>query len=177
MPRQLIEPHPGDKRYVRRKQGKFTKSQDDVGRSLSADRRKKAKAAAKKGEGDRGDRKRDRTQPDVEGARPGGVGQCQHAAEPDLDDEHPKGQGRCKQELGPVRMSESSGEGHTAQEGEGDQCGGVVRKRVLACGHHEGDDAYGAERQKPEPGSGGGAHRGLSRRRRRRSRRGLWLDT
>ena len=57
MPRQLIEPHPGDKRYVRRKGGKFTKSQDDVGRSLSADRRRKAKRVAKKGEGDRGDRK------------------------------------------------------------------------------------------------------------------------
>ena len=55
MPRQLIEPHTGDKRYVRRKGGKFTKSQDDVGRSLSADRRKKAKTVAKKGEGDRGD--------------------------------------------------------------------------------------------------------------------------
>jgi hypothetical protein len=58
MPRQLIEPHPGDKRYVRRKQGKFTKSQDEVGRSLSADRRKRAKKVAKKGEGDRGDRRR-----------------------------------------------------------------------------------------------------------------------
>jgi hypothetical protein len=30
--------HKGDKRYVRRKGGKFTKSQDDVGRSLAADR-------------------------------------------------------------------------------------------------------------------------------------------
>jgi hypothetical protein len=58
MPRELIEPRAGDKRYVRRKQGKFTKSQDDVGRSLSADRRRKAKKVAKKGEGDRGDRKR-----------------------------------------------------------------------------------------------------------------------
>ena len=57
MPRQLIAPRPGDKRYVRRKQGKFTKSQDDVGRSLAADRRKKAKRVAKSGEGDRGDRK------------------------------------------------------------------------------------------------------------------------
>jgi hypothetical protein len=57
MPRELIEPHPGDKRYVRRKRGKFTKSQDNVGRSLSADRRRKAKRVAKKGEGDRGDRK------------------------------------------------------------------------------------------------------------------------
>ena len=57
MPRQLIEPHKGDKRYVRRKKGKFTTSQDDVGRSLAADRRKKAKTIAKKGEGDRGDQK------------------------------------------------------------------------------------------------------------------------
>jgi hypothetical protein len=56
MPRELIEPHKGDKRYVRRKKGKFTTSQDDVGRSLSADRRKKAKTVARKGEGDRGDR-------------------------------------------------------------------------------------------------------------------------
>jgi hypothetical protein len=59
MPRTLIEPR-DDKRYVRRKAGRFTKSQDDVGRSLSADRRKKAKKVAKKGEGDRGDRKRRR---------------------------------------------------------------------------------------------------------------------
>ena len=58
MPRELIEPHKGDKRYVRRKKGRFTKSQDDVGRSLAADRRKKAKTKVKKGEGDRGDQKR-----------------------------------------------------------------------------------------------------------------------
>jgi hypothetical protein len=57
MPRELIEPHKGDKRYVRRKGGKFTKSQDDVGRSLATDRRKKAKTVAEKGEGDRGDQK------------------------------------------------------------------------------------------------------------------------
>jgi hypothetical protein len=56
MPRQLIEPHKGDKRYARRKGGKFTKSQDDVGRSLAADRRKRAKQKVRKGEGDRGDR-------------------------------------------------------------------------------------------------------------------------
>jgi hypothetical protein len=30
MLRTLIEPHKGDKRYVRRKKGKFTKSRDDV---------------------------------------------------------------------------------------------------------------------------------------------------
>jgi hypothetical protein len=57
MPRTLIEPNKGDKRYVRRKKGRFTKSQDDVSRSLTADRRRKAKRVAKKGEGDRGDRK------------------------------------------------------------------------------------------------------------------------
>jgi hypothetical protein len=59
MPRELIEPHKGDKRYIRRdNEGQFTTSQDDVGRSLAADRRTKAKATAKKGEGDRGDQKR-----------------------------------------------------------------------------------------------------------------------
>jgi hypothetical protein len=56
MPRELIEPHKGDKRYARRKGGKFTKSQDDVGRSLAADRRKHAKTKVKKGQADRGDR-------------------------------------------------------------------------------------------------------------------------
>jgi hypothetical protein len=57
MPRKLIEPHAGDKRYVRRDaKGHFTKKQVDVGRSLIADRRSKAKTIAKKGEGDRGDR-------------------------------------------------------------------------------------------------------------------------
>ena len=58
MPRQLIEPQPGDKRYVRRKKGKFTKKQASVGRSLAADRRSKAKRVVKKGEGDRGDQRR-----------------------------------------------------------------------------------------------------------------------
>ena len=47
MPRTQIEPHKGDKRYVRRKKGKFTKSQDEVGRSLAADRRKRAKTKVK----------------------------------------------------------------------------------------------------------------------------------
>ena len=47
-----------DKRYVRRdEEGRFKES-DDVGRSLAADRRHKAKTEAKPGEGDRGDRKR-----------------------------------------------------------------------------------------------------------------------
>ena len=45
-----------DKRYVRRdEQGRFKES-DDVGKSLSQDRRKKAKTVAPKGQGDRGDR-------------------------------------------------------------------------------------------------------------------------
>jgi hypothetical protein len=55
MPRQLIEPRPDAKRYVRRKKGKFTSKQASVGRSLTADRRSKAKRVVKKGEGDRGD--------------------------------------------------------------------------------------------------------------------------
>jgi hypothetical protein len=57
MPRELITPK-GDKRYVRRgAKGRFKES-DDVGRSLPVDKRKKAKTVVKKGEGDRGDRKR-----------------------------------------------------------------------------------------------------------------------
>ena len=45
-----------DKRYVRRDaKGQFRES-DDVGRSLSADRRRKAKTKSKRGQGDRGDR-------------------------------------------------------------------------------------------------------------------------
>ena len=59
MPRQLIEPHPGDEHYVRRDAaGHFTDKQVDVGRSLAADRRSKSKRVAKKGEGDRGDGER-----------------------------------------------------------------------------------------------------------------------
>ena len=55
--RELIEPHKGDKRYVRRDDnGRFSES-DDVGRSLAQDVRRKAKTVVKKGQGDRGDRK------------------------------------------------------------------------------------------------------------------------
>ena len=55
--RELIEPNPGDKRYIRRDaDGQFTKDQVDVGRSLSADRRQHSKTPAKPGQGDRGDR-------------------------------------------------------------------------------------------------------------------------
>ena len=46
-----------DKRFVRRDaQGQFKES-DDVGKSLAADRRTKAKTKTKSGQGDRGDRK------------------------------------------------------------------------------------------------------------------------
>jgi hypothetical protein len=55
--RTLIEPHKGDKRYIRRDSKGRIKESDDVGRSLAADRRVKAKAVAKSGQGDKGDRK------------------------------------------------------------------------------------------------------------------------
>lgn len=54
--RKLIEPGT-DKRYVRRGAGGRFKESDDVGRSLAADRRTKAKTVAKRGEGDKGDRR------------------------------------------------------------------------------------------------------------------------
>ena len=47
-----------DKRFVRRRGDGTFKESDDVGRSLAADRRTKAKTRAKSGQGDRGDRKR-----------------------------------------------------------------------------------------------------------------------
>jgi hypothetical protein len=56
--RELIEPRSGDKRYVRRDaEGQFSES-DDVGRSLSQDRKRTAKTEAKPGYGDRGDQKK-----------------------------------------------------------------------------------------------------------------------
>ncbi len=55
--RELIDTG-ADKRYVRRdSKGRFSESAD-VGRSLAADVRRKAKSVAKPGQGDRGDRKR-----------------------------------------------------------------------------------------------------------------------
>jgi len=56
MPRELIEPHKGDKRYARRDANGRFKREVEVGRSLAADRRQHAKTKAKPGEGDRGDR-------------------------------------------------------------------------------------------------------------------------
>jgi hypothetical protein len=53
--RTVIEPHKGDRRYVRRnKKGEFQK-QVSVGRSLAADRKRTSKTKVKKGQGDRGD--------------------------------------------------------------------------------------------------------------------------
>ena len=53
--RELIAPR-GDKRYVRREATGQFKESDDVSKSLSSDRRTKAKTKAKPGQGDRGDR-------------------------------------------------------------------------------------------------------------------------
>jgi hypothetical protein len=55
--RELIDTG-SNKRYVRRNnRGQFNEV-DDVGRSLSADRRKRAKSMSNPGEGDKGDRPR-----------------------------------------------------------------------------------------------------------------------
>ena len=52
--RELISPR-GDKRYIRRDSRGRIKQSDDVNRSLAADRRRKSKTKAKRGQGDRGD--------------------------------------------------------------------------------------------------------------------------
>ena len=55
--RELTSPQ-GDKRYLRRdEKGRFKES-DDVGRSLSQDRRRKADTTVAPGQGDRGDQRR-----------------------------------------------------------------------------------------------------------------------
>ncbi len=54
--RELIEPHQGDKRYVRRSENGEFKQEVDVGRSLAADQRQHAQHKSKPGQGDRGDR-------------------------------------------------------------------------------------------------------------------------
>ena len=55
MPRELIDTGT-DKRFVRRdEKGRFS-DVVDVGKSLAADRRQKAKTKVKSGQGDRGDR-------------------------------------------------------------------------------------------------------------------------
>jgi hypothetical protein len=47
-----------DKRYLRRNEKGQFKESDDVGRSLSQDRRRKAKKTVPAGQGDRGDQRR-----------------------------------------------------------------------------------------------------------------------
>ena len=54
--RERIDPN-NDARYVRRDEDGTFKESDDVGRSLSQDRREDAKTEVKKGQGDRGDRR------------------------------------------------------------------------------------------------------------------------
>ena len=73
--RELIEPNPGDKRYVRRdEEGQFKES-DDVGRSLSQDQKRDAKTESKPGQGDKGDRSTSGSSPGVGGSVGGsGVG-------------------------------------------------------------------------------------------------------
>ena len=57
MPRELNDTG-NSKQYVRRDAGgRFTSDQVKVGKSLAADQKRRAKTVAKKGEGDRGDRK------------------------------------------------------------------------------------------------------------------------
>jgi hypothetical protein len=55
--RELIEPNPGDKRFIRRDENGRIKESADVGRSLAQDVKKDAKSTAERGQGDRGDRK------------------------------------------------------------------------------------------------------------------------
>ena len=56
--RELIDTG-ANKLYVRRNaRGTSFKEVEDVGRSLAADRRRKAKTVAKRGQGDKGDRRR-----------------------------------------------------------------------------------------------------------------------
>lgn len=53
--RELIEPHPGDKRYQRRdEEGKFSES-DDQTRSLRQDVQRDAENEKPRNQGDRGD--------------------------------------------------------------------------------------------------------------------------
>jgi hypothetical protein len=53
--RELIDTET-DKRYVRRDENGRFKESDDVGRSLSQDQKREARAKATPGQGDRGDR-------------------------------------------------------------------------------------------------------------------------
>ena len=54
--REIIEPTEGDKRYVRRDENGRFEEVEDVGRSLSQDRKREAESESEPGQGDRGDR-------------------------------------------------------------------------------------------------------------------------
>ena len=54
--RERIDPKRGGTRFVRRSASGTFKESDQVSKSLPADRRKKAKTKAKRGQGDKGDR-------------------------------------------------------------------------------------------------------------------------
>lgn len=56
--RELIEPTPGDKRYVRRDDKGHFSEQVDVGKSSAADQRQHASHDAGSGQGDKGDRQK-----------------------------------------------------------------------------------------------------------------------
>jgi hypothetical protein len=53
--RELIEPHKGDKRYVRRDENGQFKESDDVGRSLSQDAKQHSATRKPRNQGDKGD--------------------------------------------------------------------------------------------------------------------------
>ena len=54
--RELVEPNPDEKRYVRRDEDGQFKEVEDVGRSSAQDQRRDAEAESMPGQGDRGDR-------------------------------------------------------------------------------------------------------------------------
>lgn len=58
--RERIEPHSGDKRFIRRDDKGRIQQSADMSQSLAQDVRKKAKNVVDSGQGDRGDRARQR---------------------------------------------------------------------------------------------------------------------
>ena len=66
--RTLIAPRKSQ-RYIRRDERGRIKESDAVGRSLSQDRRRKARRVAKSGQGDRGDRKASTSKPKKRSSR------------------------------------------------------------------------------------------------------------
>ena len=62
--RELNEPHPGDKRFIRRDDDGRISESVDAGRSLARDVRRRAATTVPAGQGDRGDRARRDKSPD-----------------------------------------------------------------------------------------------------------------